>query len=469
MLPTSLSFVDIETTGANPVSGRIIEIGILRVENNELVKTYKSLINPQRYIEPFIQNLTGITQEKLENAPTFEQIKDEILEMVDGTIFVAHNVRFDYGFLRNEFKRFDHTFSLKHFCTVKLARLLYPGHTRYNLDSIIERFKISCENRHRAYDDAKVLWEFYQKALQEIPQDLFTKAVNLAMKRPSIPLGIAQDILDDLPQSPGVYIFYGENGMPLYIGKSVNVHDRVLSHFSSDHISSTEMKIAQQVTDIETYPTAGELGALFLESTLIKKHMPLFNRKLRNAKKLIALKKTLSSQGYHTIEETDAHEVTIDDLEKIVGIFTSKKQIKDFLYELSKTYGLCPKLFALEKGKGECFSYHLEQCRGACIGKVSTLQYNLKFDEAFYKHRIKPWPFRGPILIKEKGELQEHFVVDKWCLIGSLKSEHDALSDLQQEYQFDYDTYKILRSYLRAEKNFRNINTLNFSTMSSQT
>lgn len=459
MLPTALSFVDIETTGTNPVSGRIIEIGILRVEENRLVKTYKTLINPQRYIDPFIQNLTGITQEHLENAPTFEHIKDEILEILQDSIFVAHNVRFDYGFLRNEYRRFGHSFSAKHFCTVKLARLLYPNFSKYNLDSIMERFNISCENRHRAFDDAKVLWEFYQKAMKEIPQEVFEKSVNIALRRPSVPLGISQDILDNLPQTPGVYIFYGENGMTLYIGKSINLRDRILSHFSSDHLSSTDMKISQQITSIETIETAGELGALFLESTLIKKHQPLFNRKLRLSRKLIALKKIQSADGYDTIEKIDAHTVTMDQLDSIVGIFSSNRQIKDFLYEICKEYGLCPKLFALEKGKGECFSYHLEQCRGACIGKVSTLQYNLKFDEAFYLSRIKPWPFKGPIVIKEKGERQEHFVVDKWCLIGSLKTDEDQFSDLQQEYPFDYDAYKILRQYLRAEKNLYKVHT----------
>lgn len=459
MLPTALSFVDIETTGTNPVSGRIIEIGILRVEENRLVKTYKTLINPQRYIDPFIQNLTGITQETLENAPTFEYIKDEILEILQGSIFVAHNVRFDYGFLRNEFKRFGHSFSAKHFCTVKLARLLYPGFAKYNLDSIIERFSIACENRHRAFDDAKVLWDFYQKAMQEKPADIFTKAVNIALRRPSIPLGISQEVLDTLPESPGVYIFYGENGMPLYIGKSINLRDRILSHFSSDHLSSTDMKISQQIKSIETIETAGELGALFLESTLIKKHQPLFNRKLRLSRKLIALRKIQTPVGYQTIEYIDAHSVTMDQLENIVGIFSSNRQIKDFLYELCKEYGLCPKLFGLEKGTGECFSYHLEQCRGACIGKVSSLAYNLKFDEAFYRHRIRPWPFSGPILIKEKGESEEHFVVDKWCLIGSLKSEQDRIDELQQEYQFDYDAYKILRQFLRTEQNLRKVHT----------
>ncbi len=246
---------------------------------------------------------------------------------------------------------------MKHFCTVKLARLLYPGFARYNLDTIIERFNLPCENRHRAFDDAKVLWNFYQKASTELSNEVLEKAVNLALKRPSIPLGLSVEILDTLPETPGVYVFYGEKGMPLYIGKSINIRDRVLSHFSSDHMSSTEMKIAQQITNIETFPTAGELGALFLESMMVKKHQPLFNRKLRNARKLTALKKIQTTDGYNTIEKIDANTVSIDMLENIVGIFTSQRQIKDFLYETSKTYGLCPKLFDLEKGKGECFSF----------------------------------------------------------------------------------------------------------------
>jgi DNA polymerase-3 subunit epsilon len=219
------------------------------------------------------------------------------------------------------------------------------------------------------------------------------------------------------------------------------------------------MKIAQQVTRIETIETAGELGALFLESTLVKKYQPLFNRKLRHARKLIGLQKVVTLQGYQTITQVDAHTVTIDQLENIVGIFTSARQIKDCLYELAKQYSLCPKLLGLEKGKGECFSYHLEQCKGACIEKVTPLFYNLKFDEAFHKSRIKPWPFKGPIVIKEKGEHEEHFVVDKWCLLGNIKNPQDQLENLKQEYVFDFDLYKILRQFLRSETNLKKIHS----------
>lgn len=464
MLPTNLSFVDIETTGASPQKGRIIEIGILRVENNILVKTYNTLINPQTYIDPFITQLTGIHPKTVEDAPTFEQVKDEILEILKDSVFVAHNVRFDYGFLRNEFRRFGHHFSTKHFCTVKLARLLYPGSARYNLDSIIERFGFSCENRHRAFDDAKILFDFYTKAKQDLPQDLFEHAVDTVLKRPSIPLGISEETLDSLPEAPGVYLFYGSDGMPLYIGKSINIRDRVLSHFSSDHLSSTEMKISQQVTRIETIPTAGELGALFLESTLIKKHQPLFNRKLRLSKKLIALKKVQTETGYHTVEKVLLADVRNDELSSVVGIFTSQKRIKEVLSDICAKYGLCPRLFGLEKGKGMCFAYQLEKCKGACIGRQHLLEYNLRFDEAFYTHKIKQWPFSGPILIKEKTEKEEHFIVDKWCLVGTIKDETDVLEPQLQEYLFDYDTYKILQQYVYRKQHLGNIHSYTYPT-----
>ncbi len=457
MLPEILSFVDIETTGTSVIYNRIIEIGILRVEDNRLVKSYQTLINPQTYLDPFITTLTGIKSQDLESAPTFSQVKDDILDILNDSIFVAHNVRFDYGFLRSEFKRQGIRFSAKHFCTVKLARLLYPRYRKYDLDSIIDRFNIECKNRHRALGDANVLFSFYQKSLQEIKQERFLHAVNTALKRPSIPIAISQDTLDNLPETPGVYTFYGNNNKPLYIGKSINIRDRVLSHFSNDHLSSTDMKISQQVKHIEIIETAGELGALFLESTLIKKNQPLFNKKLRYARTLTALMKSKTRSGYNAVEEIDAATLQISQLDKTIGIFRSKKQVTDFLYELSKKYSLCPKILGLEKGKGYCFFYHLNQCKGACNGDENILFYNLRFDEAFYKHRIKPWGFNSPIVIKEKGEKEEYFLIDKWCYLGNITHEADAIEKIQNTYTFDYDTYKILVRYLRSEKKFRNV------------
>lgn len=184
----SLSFVDIETTGTSPLYNRIIEIGIVRVDRGKISREYSTLINPQMHIDPFIEALTGISKEDLVDAPTFEDVRSDILEVIDGSIFVAHNVRFDYGFIRNEFKRFEDVFAQKHFCTVKLARHLYPGFKNYNLDAIIERHGIVCKNRHRALGDAKAICDFYFQSIKELGKEKVVHAVGLAMKRPSVPV-----------------------------------------------------------------------------------------------------------------------------------------------------------------------------------------------------------------------------------------------------------------------------------------
>lgn len=459
MLPNSICFVDIETTGVSTYYNRVIEIGIIKVVDGRVVKEYKQLVNPQTHIDPFIEQLTGISHAELLNAPTFEEVKDEIYEILSGSVFVAHNVRFDYGFLRNEFKRYGIRLSLKHFCTVKLSRLLYPSFRRHNLDSIIENFNIECINRHRAYDDAKVLWEFYQKAQIKSGEDAFQKAVNIALKRPSIPLNITQDALDNLPESAGVYIFYGENDSILYIGKSVNIHDRVLSHFSNDHISRTDMKISKEIKYIETIETSGELGALLLESTLIKKHQPLFNRRLRASRKMTILMKNIDKNGYNSVTIEEIENISVDDIENIIGVFRNRKQVQDFLYTIAKEYRLCPKLLNLEKAKSHCFYYQLDQCNGACQSSELNLKYNLRFDEAFYKHKIRPWKFEGPIIIKENAHAKEGFIVDKWCLLGKVNAASD-LENISSEYTFDLDTYKILSRFIMKPTRSLTINVL---------
>src|SRR3990167_75912 len=139
-----LTIVDIETTGSRVTYDRVIEIGILRVEEGKVVKKYQTLINPQMYISPFISQFTGISQHELETAPTFEEVKEDIFSLFEDSFFVAHNVRFDYGFIKNEFKRYGISFSNKHFCSARLSRLLFPHHRHHNLDSIIERFGLEC-------------------------------------------------------------------------------------------------------------------------------------------------------------------------------------------------------------------------------------------------------------------------------------------------------------------------------------
>jgi len=460
-LPRSLCFIDVETSGLSAGYNRIIEIGVLKVEDGVLVKEFKTLLNPDGYLDPFIENMTGISSSELENAPRFYDIKDELLEILTGSIFVAHNVRFDYSFIRNEFKRIGIKFTSQHFDTVKLARLLYPNQKKYGLDSIIENFGIPCANRHRAFDDAKVLWDFYIYSQQSIKPELFEQAVGIVLKQPSLPSSISKDVADNLPETPGVYIFYGDNESILYIGKSINLRDRILSHFTNDHLSTTDMKISQQIKSIECIETAGELGALLLESTLIKKHQPFFNRMLRASRKIPILLKTVNTNGFNTVDVMELSEIDTKQLDKVLGVFRNKKQADEYQYEVAKEHKLCPKILGLEKGKGACFYARLGQCLGACTNLESPLKYNLRFDEGFYRRKIRPWRFDSPILIKEIGEKQESHVIDKWCYLGSLKSESDSIEDLKREYRFDYDTYKILNRFIMDPKNQKKIKVLN--------
>src|ERR1700722_5031210 len=495
MLPSKLAFIDVETTGTHASYDRIIEIGILRVEDNKLVQTFQSLINPQSYLPKEITMLTGIAQQDIENAPTFRSVKDEILEILNECTLVAHNVRFDYGFVKHEFLRENITYSSKHFCTVRLSRILFPKWQRHNLDAVINECGITCTNRHRAFDDAKVLYEFYQQLLTTMPQDKLEEALAKTMKKPSLPVNLPMEELEKLPEKPGVYIFYGsENSedsdksenqtlrlsdsqnhqlselsefseshkvklfptVPLYVGKSVNIRNRVLSHFSSDIASATEMNIAQQVKRIETIQTAGELGALLLESRLIKELLPIYNKKSRIKHELIAVKKRTNHQGYDECYLEPITRIKPNSLNEFLGFYKSRKQAKATLADLAKEHLLCEKLLGLEKTNGPCFAYRLNRCNGACIGKEKALIYNLKLQTAFSENKILPWPFAGAILIQENDGVynefglqgkNEYFIIDNWCYLGTVTTDSEENINTQKfgDINFDLDIYKILK------------------------
>lgn len=167
MLHKPLVFLDIETTGMGPAESRITEIGAVRVENGAVAGTFSQLVNPEQNVPWFITKLTGITDEMLWDAPLFKSVANDLEVFLDGAIFVAHNVNFDYSFIKAEFQRQGGSFSMDRFCTAKLSRRLYPQQHRHNLDTIIKTHSIAVKDRHRAYDDAQALYEFYKHALAE--------------------------------------------------------------------------------------------------------------------------------------------------------------------------------------------------------------------------------------------------------------------------------------------------------------
>lgn len=460
MVSLPLAFLDIETTGGSLRRDRMIEIGILRVEEGKVVATYQSLINPNAYLSPFIESLTGITGTQLEKAPRFSDIKADIMPLLSEAVLVAHNARFDYGFLKNELKLEGISFSARQLCTVKLSRKLFPFERYHNLDALIQRFGFLCENRHRAFDDAKVLVDFYHYISDHIAKETVESAIKTIIKRPSLPAQITEASIDALPKGPGVYIFYGEGGVPLYVGKSKQVRTRVLSHFADNLSSSKELKIAQQIVSIEAIPTAGELGALLKEASLIKKMQPLYNVVLRNAYKVVVARHQSSSDGYSTVELETLDKIYPSDLSSILGVFRSKKTAEALLFSLAKDHGLCHKLLGLEKTKKDCFPYRLGNCRGACIQEEQIYSYNSRFAVAFAGRKIKPWPFPGAIGIKEEDldGNSEVFVLDKWCFLGSMTPDQEgAFSSIENTYTFDMDMYKIFYRYLKTLRRFDNI------------
>ncbi len=456
----NLAILDVETTGASAPYDRIIEIGVIRIEKNKIVRKFETLINPEVTISPFIENLTGIVGRQLESAPLFSEIKSDLAELLDGCTLVAHNARFDYSFIKNEYKRIGIPYSARQLCTVKLSRLLFPNFSHHNLDSIIERFEITCERRHRALDDAMVLWDFLQKVGSTTSPEKLQKAFDAILKKPSLPPLLKAKDVAALPEKTGVYLFFGKSEIPLYIGKSINIKDRVLSHFINDVDSSTELEISQQVERIETIETGGELSALLLESELIKKLQPLYNRKLRNARRMITIRQLTNKDGYSTLSIINGEEIKSEEVDQVLGIFKSVKSAKEHLAKLVNEYQLCQKMLGLQKVSGPCFAYHLEKCKGACVGKENPILFNARFVMAFAKTKLRAWPFAGPILVKEKrDDVGAAMVFDKWCYLGKF-DEYEASQSNDLVALSDFDVYKILQSFLRDEKNLKKITTL---------
>lgn len=451
MLEGPVVYVDIETNGLDHIRGRVIEVAAIRVENGRVIREFNQLIDPERELPQFTTSLTGITDKDLKGAPIFYQVARELHDILNGAVFVAHNVRFDYSFLKQEFKRVGLAFQPKQLCTVKLSKVLYPEERSHKLESLIRRHGFTFMNRHRAYDDAHVLWQFMQRVTEVFGLEVVEAAIARQIKQPALPKAIDPFLIKDLPETPGVYIFEDEQGKPLYIGKSINIKKRVLSHFGHDHDDSREFKIAQSIKHITTHQTHGELAALLLESQLVKEMQPLYNRQLRKLEKLLLAKQTINEAGYLEVYLEEAADIAPEEIGSILAVYPRRSRAKTAFEEVVKTFELCPKLLGLEKSKAGCFLYQLHKCRGACIGREPTELYNQRVLTAFERNKIQTWPYKSAILLEEQTGQNEYYalIVDKWCVIGEVTQEEACEPVIKTGTKhFDLDTYKILQSFL---------------------
>jgi DNA polymerase-3 subunit epsilon len=459
VIPESLAFIDLETTGANPVRDRITEIGVVEVDGDR-VTTWNTLVNPQRPIPEFIQQLTGIRNEMVADAPTFAEVAEELAGRLQGRLFIAHNARFDYGFVRNEYQRLGQRFRADVLCTVRLSRRLFPQFPRHNLDSLIVRHDLQPGDRHRALADADLLWQLWRVLRNEPGDAALAEAVNLQLQRPSLPPHLDPGLLDDLPESPGVYQFYGENDALLYVGKSVNLRQRVLSHFAADTREYKEMRLTQEVRRIDWQQTVGELGALLLEARLVKEGKPIHNRRLRRTSELCSWRLEEVAPGDFRPSLVSGQESGFGRAGELFGLFATRREAQTALRKIAEAHQLCPVILGLEKPAKPgrpCFAHQVQKCKGACVGKEAIGLHSARLMAALAKLRLEAWPYPGPIGLVERDDfmdVEEIHVVDGWRYLGTAKSEVDVHDLLEQasKPQFDRDTYKLIRSHLAKGK-----------------
>jgi DNA polymerase-3 subunit epsilon len=447
--------IDIETTGGNPKNSKITEIAMYKVENNQVIDEFVTLVNPETPIPYFIVRLTGISDQMVRNAPTFPEIAKKIIDFTEGCIFVAHNVGFDYSMVRAEFKSLGYTYARPTLCTVKLGRVIIPGHKSYSLGNITKDLGIYIDGRHRAGGDAFATVQLFQLLHTkniEIVQRMISRNEHSKDLHPKFD----QETIQEIPAKTGVYLFYNEFNQIIYIGKSKHIRKRVIQHLGNTKTKKGS-KMRSEITRIEFELTGSEIVALLRESQLIKKHTPIYNRKLRKNLFPLGLFNTTDEKGYIQLE--------IGNLSKKnqlpITVFQSLPEAKKYLQSKVKQYKLCQKLTQLYPTQHECFGYQINECKGACIEKESTDEYNervsnlintLKFNQSNFiiveQGRTKTE--KAVILIQNETYRGFSFIPANY-----LEHPFEKWEDKIAIEKEDRDAKQIIQSYLRHSKSTR--------------
>ncbi len=369
------AIIDIETTGGLSKRDRITEIGIVIHDGEEIVEMYETLINPERSIPSNITRITGINDEMVRDAPKFYEVAKKIVEMTEDTIFVAHNVRFDYGFIRHEFENLGYTFSKKQLCTVRLTKKVFPGLKSYSLGSLIRHFGIPVNSRHRALEDARATAIIFDKMLKlQSGKDQIKSFINKGLDLTKLPEGITKENIKELPETPGVYYMHDDTGKVVYIGKSIDIQKRIIQHFGKT--SRKNERMLQRVRSISFEETGNELIALLLESDEIKKHNPEINKAQRKKSYPYFIYQYLDLHGYLNFSYEKTSKKNLDGKD-ILTYVTSKKAAASYMRRIVRDLQLCDKYCELgPKDEHPCFQKNLGNCIGACVLEEDADSYN---------------------------------------------------------------------------------------------
>ncbi|GGF09163.1 exonuclease domain-containing protein [Hymenobacter cavernae] len=482
------AIVDLETTGGQPTQDRITEVAIYIHDGTQVVDQYSTLLNPGRPIPFFITQLTGITDDMVRDAPKFHEVARKIVELTEGCVFVAHNVRFDYSFLKKEFADLGYNYSRKTLCTVRLSRSLIPGQPSYSLGKLCQNIGIPLEGRHRAAGDAAATAILFDRLLKITQQEeALTKpsisaaetlaavdatapsgqkkakqpspkrvaAVQEAIKTALLPPNITPQQVAALPQEAGVYYFHNEQGEVIYVGKSINIYKRIQQHFAIDYKSRKSLEFKNSISDITWELTGSELIALLYESHEIKRLKPLYNRQQRRSVFPAGIFLRTDEQGYKRLYygRADDHAAS----HPLIAL-TNQFKAKGFLFHKVAKFNLCQKLCDLYKTQGACFDYQVHRCKGACLGLEAPEEYNKRVEEAIESFTFEHSSF--VVIGQGRTELEKTVVVvehGRYLGFGYVDAETFSarrLADFKEvitRYNDNKDVQQIIRQYLRTK------------------
>lgn len=446
------AIVDIETTGGSPDNSRITEIAILVHDGKQVVEQYSTLINPKCAIPYFITQTTGINDEMVRHAPAFHEVAKKILELTEGAIFVAHNVRFDYNFVKAAFKDLGYNYQRKTLCTVRMSRDTFPGLPSYSLGNLCEQLDIQIKNRHRALGDAEATAILFDKIIANNTNAFAPNWLPSEIKRTNLPPLLDEKIFQKIPaQTTGVYYFHNRNGEIIYVGKSKDIKKRLLQHFSAaDRKKAVQM--LHEIADISYENTGSELAALLLESDEIKKHKPIFNSSQKRIRAIpyYGIYKGLDTLGYINIR-IEKLRPNVEPLMTADNIYHAR----EIFYKAVADFELCLSKCDLHNLGGPCFDYQLHKCKGACIEKESAETYNKRAmkaissfsfqSESFFMVDQGRHPGEKTIVCIEDGQYKGFGYVETLFGIPDFRDLRDCI----KSYHHNRDIQQILCGFAK--------------------
>ncbi len=455
------AIIDVETTGGTARWERITEIAIVLHDGEKVVDTFSTLLNPERSIPWNITLITGITDAMVADAPRFYEVAKQIVQMTEDCIFVAHNVSFDYSFVREEFSRLGYEFSRKQLCTVRLARKVFPGLPSYSLSNLKKHFNIHAEKSHRALDDTLATTRLFELILSAQESGGKLKAlVNQGVKETKLPQNITLERLHAVPESCGVYYLHDTRGEVIYVGKSLNIRKRLFEHFSDPTPKGEKLRAG--VADLSWEVTGSELVALLHESSEIKRLQPPINRALRIRNYAGAIFTYTDQNGYKCLAVGKRTEKNARKLD-LVAEYPKLDNAKSHLQSIVRNWELCSRLSNLDASSKACFHYSIKKCHGACVGEENPEDYNQRVELALAEIDKR---LSGSFFLIDKGRAEGELALvgvqdGVYCGFGYADADtgqstvEDLLECLKPLDSTNPDAARIIHYFMESKKGIK--------------